>query len=177
MVGTSMNERLQHAMASMAAVAERARYLIRDEQEALAMRVEALAEGLHWEQYFHLPDRFLHLLKNLGEVVEPVLLRHTALVQRLPVPDAPGAHAAPPRRDREAARTRTRENTHARYAAIHALAAKRLSHRAIARALGQNRKTVQTYLDAATAPERPRQPPPTGSNASLGSHARRAPHC
>ena len=59
MVGTSMNEHLQHAMASMAAVVERARYLTRDEQEALAMRVEALAEGLHWEQYFHLPDRFL----------------------------------------------------------------------------------------------------------------------
>ena len=54
-----MNEPLQHAMASMAAVVKRARYLTRDEQEALAMRVEALAEGLHWEQYFHLPAPFV----------------------------------------------------------------------------------------------------------------------
>jgi hypothetical protein len=54
-----MNEHLQHAMASMAAVVERARFLTRDEQEALALKLEALAEGLHWEQYFHLPDRFL----------------------------------------------------------------------------------------------------------------------
>ena len=46
-------------MASMAAVAERACYLTHDEQEALAVRLETVAEGLHWEQWFHLPETFL----------------------------------------------------------------------------------------------------------------------
>ena len=54
-----MNERLQHAMASIAAVAERACYLTPDEQEALAVRLETFAECLHWEQWFGLPERFL----------------------------------------------------------------------------------------------------------------------
>lgn len=54
-----MNEHVQRAMASMAAVAERASYLTRDEQETLAVRLETFAESLHWEQWFHLPERFL----------------------------------------------------------------------------------------------------------------------
>lgn len=47
------------AMERMAAVVERARYLTRDEQEALAVRIETVADGLHWEQWFLFPDRFL----------------------------------------------------------------------------------------------------------------------
>jgi hypothetical protein len=53
-----MNERLQHAMASIAAVAERAGYLTSDEQESLAVRLETFAESLYWEQWFGLPERF-----------------------------------------------------------------------------------------------------------------------
>jgi hypothetical protein len=54
-----MNEHLERAMVSMAAVAERAGHLTHDEQEALAVRLETLAESLRWEQWFHLPDNFL----------------------------------------------------------------------------------------------------------------------
>ena len=100
-------------------------------------------------------DRF-HLLKNLGEVVERVLYRHASLVQRVPLPAIARTTAAPPRRDREARRARTSAKTTARFDTIRALAAKGLSRRAIARVLGLNRKTVQRYLAAATAPARPR---------------------
>ncbi len=54
-----MNEHVQRAVASMAAVAERAGYLTREQQETLAVRLETFAEGLYWEQWFHLPERFL----------------------------------------------------------------------------------------------------------------------
>lgn len=54
-----MNEHVQHTMASLAALTERAGYLTRDEQETLAVRLETFAEGLRWEQWFHLPERFL----------------------------------------------------------------------------------------------------------------------
>lgn len=54
-----VNEHLQRAIASMAAVAERAGYLTRDEQETLAVRLETFAERLHWEQWFHLPESAL----------------------------------------------------------------------------------------------------------------------
>ena len=53
-----MNKRLQHAIASIAAVAERAGHLTDDEQETLAVRLETFAEGLYWEQWFGLPERF-----------------------------------------------------------------------------------------------------------------------
>jgi hypothetical protein len=68
-----MNEQLQHAMKSMAAGAEQARYLARDEQEALAVRLETLAEGLHWEQRFHLPVCFLadHVASEAVTTVAP----------------------------------------------------------------------------------------------------------
>lgn len=54
-----MNAHLQEAMERMAVVAERARYLTRDEQEALAVRIGAVADSLRWEKCFLLPDRFL----------------------------------------------------------------------------------------------------------------------
>jgi hypothetical protein len=65
-----MNERLQHAMASIAVVAERAGYLTPDEQESLAVRLETLAESLYWEQWFGLPERFLadQLMPSAPEV-------------------------------------------------------------------------------------------------------------
>ena len=69
-----MNERLQRALERMAAVAERAGYLRRDKQEALAVRLETLADSLYWEQWFHLSDGFLvdHILaETTDEVVLP----------------------------------------------------------------------------------------------------------
>jgi hypothetical protein len=59
-----MHEHLRRAMGRMAAVAERAGDLTLDEQEALAMRLETLADGLYWEQWFQLPDK-------ADNVVEP----------------------------------------------------------------------------------------------------------
>ncbi len=49
-----MNEHLQHALERMAAVAERAGYLTRDEQEALAVRLETLADSLYWDLVDHI---------------------------------------------------------------------------------------------------------------------------
>lgn len=68
-----MSTRLQEAMARMADVAKRAQYLTKDEQEALAVRIEAVADGLHWEQWFHLPDRFLtdELMSGASAEVTP----------------------------------------------------------------------------------------------------------
>ncbi|MGZ3585170.1 MAG: hypothetical protein ACXWQR_13070 [Ktedonobacterales bacterium] len=43
----------------MAAIAERARYLTRDKQATLAVRIGAVADDLRWGQCFLLPDRFL----------------------------------------------------------------------------------------------------------------------
>lgn len=54
-----MSARLQLAMERMAEVANWARYLTRDEQEALAVRIESVADSLRWEQWFQLPNRFL----------------------------------------------------------------------------------------------------------------------
>lgn len=54
-----MSAHLLLAMERMATVTNRARYLTRDEQEALAVRIESVADGLRWEQLFQLPDRFL----------------------------------------------------------------------------------------------------------------------
>ena len=70
-----MNERLQHAIASIAAVAERADYLTRDEQESLAVRLETFAESLYWEQWFGLPERFLvdQLVSGAPEVAADAL--------------------------------------------------------------------------------------------------------
>ncbi len=61
-----MNEHLRHAMASIAAVTERAGHLTRDEQEALAVRLEAFAERLRWEQWFHLPQSYM-ADQNIGD--------------------------------------------------------------------------------------------------------------
>jgi hypothetical protein len=69
-----MNEHLQHALERMAAVAERAGYLTRDEQEALAVRLETLADSLYWEQWFHLSDDFFVVnisAETTNEVVLP----------------------------------------------------------------------------------------------------------
>ena len=64
-----MNEHLQHALARMATVTERAGHLTHDEQEALAVRLETLAEGLLWEQWFHLPDRYLAAQVTAGAAI------------------------------------------------------------------------------------------------------------
>jgi len=116
-------------------------------------------------QAVQVADRF-HLVKNVGEVAERVLKRHTTALQCIAVParaagiagtPPTGATASPPRLYREASRVRTQAKRTERYEAIHALAQQGMTRRAIARALGLNRKTVQTYLAADAAPQRPRQ--------------------
>jgi len=83
-----MNEHLQHALERMAAVAERAGYLTRDEQEALAVRLETLADSLYWEQWFHLSDGFL-VDHTLAETTDEVVL----LQAGYGVPPAPSSLA------------------------------------------------------------------------------------
>jgi hypothetical protein len=73
----AMNEHLQHALERMAAVAERAGYLTRDEQEALAVRLETLADSLYWEQWFHLSDGFL-VDRVSAETTDEVVLPQAA---------------------------------------------------------------------------------------------------
>ncbi len=99
-------------------------------------------------------DRF-HLLKNIGEVVEKVLRRHSKLVQGVVLPGCDRA-LPPPRADREAARECSRQRIQERYEVVHAMAAKGMSQLAIGRALGIHRHTVQNYLSSDTVPLRPR---------------------
>jgi transposase len=117
-------------------------------------------------QAVQVADRF-HLVKNVGEVAERVLKRHAAALQRIAVPARAArgragtppteATTSPPRLYREASRARTQAKKAERYEAIHALAQQGMTRRAIARALGLNRKTVQSYLAADAAPLRPPQ--------------------
>jgi hypothetical protein len=79
-----MNEHLQHALERMAAVAERAGYLTRDEQEALAVRLETLADSLYWEQWFHLSDGFLVDRVSVDTTDEVVLPQAAHGVQPAP---------------------------------------------------------------------------------------------
>ncbi len=111
-------------------------------------------------------DRF-HLVKNVGEVAERVLKRHTLALQCIAVPARAAGRSvgtlptqatlAPPRRYREAARTRTQAQRVERYEAIHALVRQGMTRRAIARVLGCNRKTIQAYLAANGVPQKPPQ--------------------
>jgi transposase len=127
-------------------------------------------------------DRF-HLLKNVGEAVERVLRRHAAALRQVPAalrqvpaplrqvpaapPPAPPGPAPPEggwpalwrelrrgQRDRRASRARTKHERDARFAAIHAGAARGLNTSAVARAVGAHRHTVQRYLALPEAPER-----------------------
>lgn len=119
-------------------------------------------------QAVQVADRF-HLVKNVGEVAERVLKRHAAELQCIAVPTraaavagsadppAPAVTTSPPRLYREASKARSQAKRAQRYEAIHTLARQGMTRRAIARALGLNRKTVQTYLAADAAPRRPRQ--------------------
>jgi transposase len=116
-------------------------------------------------QAVQVADRF-HLVKNVGEVAERVFKRHAAALQCIAVPArARGSAALPPagattslsRLYREASRACTQAKRAERYEAIHALAQQGMTRRAIARARGLNRKTVQTYLAADAVPQRPRQ--------------------
>jgi hypothetical protein len=75
-----VNAHLQEAMEHIAAVAERARYLTRDEQEALAVKSGAAADRLRWEQCLLLHDRFL---------TDQVTVKASAAVITLHMPHMP----------------------------------------------------------------------------------------
>ena len=109
-------------------------------------------------------DRW-HLLRNLREALERLLNRFHAQLSHLPVPsNSEGSTQTPavqrPRRLRtvtkserirqQASRARRQE----RYEAVHALAARGVSERQIARRLGMARGTVRTFLQAEAFPER-----------------------
>jgi transposase len=104
-------------------------------------------------------DRF-HLVKNLGELLERVVRRHAAIVERLTVTTtlAHSVATAPPRAEREETRHQAQDRIRRRYEAIHALAAQGLSGLAIARTLGIHRHTVERNLRLPTCPERARHP-------------------
>ena len=103
-------------------------------------------------QAIQVADRF-HLLRNLGDVVRRVLLRHADLVRRVRSPGStPSLTRLRP--DRDGSRARTRAQMADCFAAVHAAAAWGLSKSAIARPLGFHRHTVQKYLALDAAPER-----------------------
>ncbi len=94
-----------------------------------------------------------HLLRNLGDVIRRVLLRHAGLIRRVRSPGG-GPSLTRLRPDRAVSRERTRAQMADCFAAIHAAAARGLSKSAIARALGIHRHTVQKYLALDAPPER-----------------------
>ena len=98
--------------------------------------------------------------KNRGELLERVVRRHAAIVERLTVTTAlvHSVATAPPRAEREETRHQTQKRLRRRYEAIHALAAQGLSGLASARTLGIHRHTVERNLRLPTYPERARHP-------------------
>ncbi len=107
-------------------------------------------------------DRF-HLLRNLRDVALRVFKRHAREIGHLIAPGASQAALTRLRLDRQASRERTRTEMHARFEAIHRLAAQGMNRSAIARHLGLHRHTVQKYL----ASEQPLERRPFTRKASM----------
>jgi transposase len=133
-------------------------------------RAGAYAEGarLGAPQARQVADRF-HLLRNVTAALERFLARkHGALRQAADPPPPQTARAAevapsPPApthmTQHQCLKDEHRARRSARYEEIHALYAQGLSIRAVGRALGLARHTVQRYLRAEGCPERsPRAP-------------------
>jgi transposase len=118
-------------------------------------------------QAIQVADRW-HLLHNLGEMVERVILRRRAQLRRLPLPSAAAAADAvagaslplrPRRLRRPTASEQTREQEsrarrYNRYDTVQMLLARGLSQRHIARLLGMSRTTVRTFVHADVFPDR-----------------------
>lgn len=132
-------------------------------------------------------DRW-HLLHNLRDLVERVVLRRRAQLRRLPLPPDHAVSAAitdeltptrPRRLRRPTASERTRQQEsrarrYTRYDTVHALLAQGLSHRHIARLLGISRTTVRQFACAEQFPERATPAPtPSTLDAYLGFLHRR----
>ena len=64
-----MNERLRQAIEGIVLVAREANGLAREDQEALAARLEAMAKELSWQQFFYSPDPTLDAV--IGDAVAP----------------------------------------------------------------------------------------------------------
>lgn len=107
-------------------------------------------------------DRF-HLLRNLRDVALRVFKRHAREIKYVVAPSASQATSTRLRLDRQASRERTRTEMHARFEAIHRLAAQGMNRSAIARHLGLHRHTVQKYL----ASEQPLERRPFTRQASM----------
>jgi transposase len=105
-------------------------------------------------------DRW-HLMHNLSEAVQKVVGRHRRCLQ----PPAPEPVAAGPAPSTAVGRRVT--NTRQRHAAVHALLAKGLGIKAIARQLQLDRKTVRRYARAAS-PEQLLGPNPSSPSGRLG---------
>lgn len=120
-------------------------------------------------------DRF-HVLGNLRQAVERLLQRHHHCLRDIPAASpAPDSSPEPSEKTEEADQSETtrpltraqreaqerRSRRHARYEEVMQLHEAGMSSRAIARAVGLSRHTVQRYIRADGFPERaPRQPRP-----------------
>jgi transposase len=119
----------------------------------------------------HVADRW-HLLHNLCEMIERVVIRRRAQLRRLPNAlqlAVSNASAGRPRRLRlptsseQARQQESRTQRYNQYAIVHDLLARGLSQRHVARLLGLSRTTVRVFAHAEHFPERALRPP-TASN-------------
>jgi transposase len=108
-------------------------------------------------QAIQIADRW-HLMHNLSEAVQKVVGRHRRCLQ--PPAEVPALPATP-------VPGRRASNTRQRHAAVHALLAKGLGIKAIARQLQLDRKTVRKYARA-TNPEQLLGPNPSSGPGLLG---------
>jgi transposase len=116
-------------------------------------------------QAHQVADRW-HLLKNLREALERLLSRLRTELEHLPLPaNAPPPTAVPrPALDsqkpsRQVALQANRERRYARYQAVRALLEQGVPQLQIAHQLGMARRTVRTFAQADTFPERALPPP------------------
>ncbi|MBB6054095.1 ISL3 family transposase [Armatimonas rosea] len=136
------------------------RVVSRDRSQIFADAVrEAAPEAVH------VADRF-HLLKNLMEALEQQIGKEANAIRSILLPSSPSledAGSVEPSRRAQRRKEETRQQRFERWQKAHELHQQGYFKKEIARMIGVDSKTIQTYLNSEVYPERQRYPPVNGA--------------
>ena len=141
-------------------------------------RAEVYAEGTRRgaPHAVQIADRW-HLLKNAGDALEHVLLRHRAELKQAVAPDeVPAAEETAPSLSAQKTKLRQLQRQDVRrqlYDEVHRLANSGVSIHQITRTLGKSRATIRRYLRAKQCPTRAPRRTPINSMGRYDEHLRR----